>query len=244
MSTKVPAAAAKGPVSSVDNTIAKLTEATAMQWIEEFKSLAFHEFGYLAHLFLTRGEQYVPPAVPQEAYNIEGASNALVAKLREQFELLRIKDIVGLRANWPKLFGLMERWISSDSWNLIRNHADFPAAELAADPHQLFKIILSTHLTEKQGPGDDAKILENERIELAFIALAQFKTQSVSDFKVVFDRQLLVRKAAGLPDLEAKTQVLKFILKLDSRFAQLQTDISNEVARGGKFRTHFLLPTP
>ena len=209
-----------------------LREDNFIPWLDDFTPRAQAEFGHLADLFKTKGTQYVPPALHPSSYTPEGASIKLIAKLKETGEVKRMMKIDELLENWPKLFGMTKLSISPGSWSLVKNHEDFEQGNLESDPHVLFRIILSTHLTEKQGLGEYAKLYEDERVEREFQNLVQLKTQRVEEFKIVFDEHLLIRAAAGLAAFDGKLLAIKFIDKLDpGRFSAMQIEIANDVAR-------------
>ena len=161
------------------NLLKQGKENNILAWKDYIKRESGQEYGFLANLFDTNGEIYVPPAVTAEDYTplyAEGAEHvnaAVLGRLREGAEIARNKQVSALKANKPKLYATMKKNISSSSWELIRQHANFSGNEASKDPHELWRIILATHLTERNGQSAAMKLIEKSNVERAFSMFRQ-----------------------------------------------------------------------
>ena len=210
-----------------------------LAWKEFMKRETGEEYGFLANLFDTNGEIYVPPAVtaadytPLYAVDAEHVSATVLGRLREGAEIARNKQVSTLKANRPKLYATMKKSISSSSGELIKQHADFAGNEASKDPHELWRIILATHLTERNGQSAAMRLIDKSNAENAFLAFRQRSFESISTFKNKFDEHLLVLTAAGFAEIPEEEKAVKFLEKLDmQRYGYMTAELMNGVRKG------------
>jgi hypothetical protein len=200
------------------------------------------EYGFLANLFDTDGEVFVPRPVavgdytPTLAAGMDQIPAAGLNRLRERAEMDRNKVVAGLRDMRPKLYATIKKSISTGSWATIMHHPDFSANESDKDPHGLWKIILLTHLTAVDGDDPDMKVHNQNAIEKKFAALKQEPTDTLSDFKVRFDGVVKVMAATGCAKKTEASLAAIFLDKLDARkFGQMNVDLRNGMHMGIKY---------
>ena len=198
------------------------------KWLEAIQPLLESLFGHLAS-FIVTDEYYKPKApkasrIPWTPANDPGEINRSIEKARASEYA---KELAKLEADKPKMWGEIEKYMSSESKTQVKLDASYNALKAENDVHKLWKLIKQVHRTQAGKVNtDDASIdaLTN------YYSIKQKSTENLTEYK---NRLVAAVERIRSADLTKapndKEQARKFTKSLDPRrFHRLMSDCEDD----------------
>lgn len=197
--------------------------------LEEYARL---HYGDLAQMF-TLDAYYVPdPIEIGEFGNGEDDAsdmNEIDIVMYTEERKLRLKEIVEMRKNRPKLFGAMWIQLSEESRNRIMDLQNYKTEiKKGDDPLKLWLAIKETHMTE----GASTPALNQYHALEAYQKLRMVYPETLAIFLEKFSAAIKTITATGGTAPDDASQAVAFVMKLDDRFTQLQETLKNNDSLG------------
>jgi hypothetical protein len=176
-----------------------------------------------------------PAAAPaaSDPPEIDKATKALIAKMRENAFEARRKKIELQELNLTKLWPYVTNQMSSASLAKVREFPGYEDAKDSRDVIQLWGFIRMSHLTHVYGSSDKMRAVNVNDQLVRFSNLRQGDREYISDFKTRYDNQVKANEGVGIVNDDETLVAIDFLGKLDpKRFTSLLTVLRNNAAIG------------
>jgi Reverse transcriptase (RNA-dependent DNA polymerase) len=179
----------------------------------------------------TSGEAPAAPPTPVPAPEIDKASKALIAKMRENAYEARRKKVELQEYNLTKLWPFVTGQMSSASLAKVKEFSGYEDAKVSRDVIKLWGFIRRSHLTHVYGMSDNMRALNINDQLIRFGNMRQGERESTSDFKTRYDNQTKANEGVGVVNDDESLVAVDFLSKLDpKRFTGMLTVLRNNAA--------------
>ena len=203
---------------------------------EAIAKVAMEKYGFAGTMFET-GIKYEPLLPVQADYTIAGVDPAACALMYNEALKGYTKQKQEIIVSAPKIYGFIEQYLSAESMDEIKQHANYAVFSKAHDPVALWQAIIETHWVDSVSkvPG-----------VLKAAARTQYKNckqggyESLVTYRERFDAACKAYTEHKNAALAPEDMAMDFFDGLDSaRYMQFKVDINNNMT----MNPTFTLPT-
>ena len=168
---------------------------------------------------------------PAVAPELDKATKALIAKMRENAYEARRKKIELQDLNLTKMWPYVTNQMSSASLAKVREFPEYEEAKDTRDVIKLWGFIRMSHLTHVYGSSDKMRAVNINDQLVRFSNMRQGDREYISDFKTRYDNQVKANEGVGIVNDDETLVAIDFLGKLDpKRFTSLLTVLRNNAA--------------
>jgi hypothetical protein len=172
-----------------------------------------------------------PPVAGPPVHEVDKATKALIAKMRENAFEARRKKIELQELNLTKLWPYVTNQMSSASLAKVREFPEFEEAKASRDVIALWGFIRKSHLTHVYGSSDNMRAVNINDQLIRFGNMRQGDREYISDFKTRYDNQVKTNEGVGIVNEDDSLVAVDFLSKLDpKRFTSMLTVLRNNAA--------------
>jgi hypothetical protein len=189
--------------------------------------MAIKEYGNLGKLIEL--EKYYIPKLELPDYAAMGVDSSQVKVMQKEATKGLAKEIDKMRADRPRLYGLIRQHMSVESRDEVAQQPDYADWHAEKDPEKLWQAIVKTHKVDSASHVTEVMEL-TARKAYQGIRMGTFKTLAMYSerFHETYRAYKATASAANPVDVKDEVQAMDFFLGLDNqRYAAFKTSMMN-----------------